>query len=432
MRHALSSFAVFVMLSACSLAHERDPLPSPPDAGADLGPGDLAPRCEMLPSSPCVAFEWRDDRPLPTEPTPDEDPRYFLDPFIVSAVGTDVVHQLRVVRDEGDAERALWSYARSTTGNLLLGEPRSLSEAATTIATPEQWGALVRDGESVLAAWREESFGEFTTTVARFREDDIESLGTVTTNRSASGNGALALTPSALVTSGNDGVFAHPLDRIEVPILIDANKATGRVLATDIEDGTIVVWSRPSPTSSLRMSLHAALLRRGIVERVVDIFDAELVELFGTSGGDVVSLLVHGWDVWIARFSVDESDLQGSRVRIARLDLSLERVGLDRWLSGWSGGTPTHLQLVAYDNEPWAFLVAPDPRSDFFSAFYAERLDATSACGYDVTFDERTARQGISYLRLFFDVGEELHFIQQVPVPPNTYASGFGRFAACD
>jgi len=83
------------------------------------------------------------------------------------------------------------------------------------------------------------------------------------------------------------------------------------------------------------------------------------------------SLLVMGDDIYIARFELLYDGLDRSRLRIAHLDATLNRVEPDRALDGWGGLEPTYATLVEWQGRPWLVWRTIDVRYGANPVLYA-------------------------------------------------------------
>jgi len=108
------------------------------------------------------------------------------------------------------------------------------------------------------------------------------------------------------------------------------------------------------------------------------------------------TLLVMGDDIYVARFDRLFDRLDESRLRIAHLDDSLERVEPDRALDGWGGLEPTYSTLVAWRGAPWLVWRTIDVRFGATPVLYALPLTEEACRGSVSQISVTNAKKSVS------------------------------------
>jgi hypothetical protein len=164
--------------------------------------------------------------------------------------------------------------------------------------------------------------------------------------------------------------------------------AAGLVLQADEGEETLLPFDIGS-TRTLESAELVAMVEeqsspgfRRTTAAVIDSAFSEVARAVVFDGPpSVATLLVMGADIYVARFERLFERLDGSRLRIARLDRALARVEPDRALDGWGGLGPTAIALVPWQDAPWLIWHTIDVRFGANPVLYALPLTEDACAG---------------------------------------------------
>jgi hypothetical protein len=173
-------------------------------------------------------------------------------------------------------------------------------------------------------------------------------------------------------------VLLSPLDEPGRVVLLPTDPPPSyelRVALLD-EDRIVVAWT--NPTTVVGTSAAALIAGPdGILVGPTTVFPLALDLLTD------IHLAVTSDGIYVARYDRNEASVRSSRIRVARLDESLDRVEPDRWIDGWGGVEPAGLAMVVMEDRPWLVFRTRDARYGSYPVLYAQPL-ALPACGYSV------------------------------------------------
>ncbi|MEM1416642.1 MAG: hypothetical protein AAGH15_17150 [Myxococcota bacterium] len=361
------AMALALAASGCFASLGTGEPPPEGDAAALMADG-LAPRCDPQPSPPCFELAVRASIAPP--------PRSFLgiQGLTVTASGPTVFASS--VESGGGSPQHTWTVFPFDRAARLGSTLDFFDESEAGRGYAPGGDIVTVDGRALVV-------------FPRFFGDPLPGVGGWESVAAFPDEGATLLGPFHRVVGPEDDFLAPPIVRLAGDLAL-ARTERGievRSLSRDAEGPTLAVDQREGFFEAAPLTADRALVvwsDRGTQAAVVSLEGvsarAQVFEDDGASGAPL-AMLVTGEDLWVGRFQREEDALDQGRIRVARLDAGLARIGLDRWVNGWGGLRPSGIALVAFEGEPWLTWNALDVRRDDAAAvFFAQPLGG-APCG---------------------------------------------------